>query len=66
MSDTVVKIENLGKKYMLVHKQSQKYIALRDVLMDRAKHLGRCLTRPFSGGAVKASGTAVNWVQYTR
>ncbi|MDR1622001.1 MAG: ABC transporter ATP-binding protein [Synergistaceae bacterium] len=63
MSDTVIKIENLGKKYMLAHKQPQKYIALRDVLVDRAKRLGRRLTRPFSDGvaAAKASGTEEFW-----
>jgi lipopolysaccharide transport system ATP-binding protein len=60
MSDTVIKIENLGKKYMLAHKQPQKYIALRDVLTDRAKRLGRRLARPFSGGAA-APGTEEFW-----
>jgi lipopolysaccharide transport system ATP-binding protein len=57
MSDTVIKIENLGKKYMLAHKQPQRYIALRDVLMDRAKRLGHRLARPFSGGAAAADST---------
>jgi lipopolysaccharide transport system ATP-binding protein len=61
MSDTVIKIENLGKKYMLAHKQPQKYIALRDVLVDRAKRLGRRLARPFSEGVAKAPGTEEFW-----
>jgi lipopolysaccharide transport system ATP-binding protein len=61
MSDTVIKIENLGKRYMLAHKQPQKYIALRDVLVDRAKRLGHRLTRPFSNGETKAPGTEEFW-----
>lgn len=43
MSNTVIKVENLGKKYLLAHKQTQKYIALRDVLVARAKHWGKKL-----------------------
>ncbi|MDR2179194.1 MAG: ABC transporter ATP-binding protein [Synergistaceae bacterium] len=61
MSDTVIKIENLGKKYMLAHKQPQKYIALRDVLVDRVKRLGRRWMRPFSEGEAKVSGTEEFW-----
>ena len=45
MSDTVIKIENLGKKYRISHKQ-QKYLALRDILVDKAKRLGEKIFRP--------------------
>ena len=57
MSDTVIKIENLGKKYRISHKQPQKYLALRDILVDRAKRLGKRLIRPF--GASNASFQSV-------
>lgn len=44
MSDTIIRVENLSKKYQLNHKQSEKYVALRDVLANRAKQLkGRLL-----------------------
>ena len=33
MTNTVIKIEGLGKKYLLAHKSPQRYIALRDVLV---------------------------------
>ena len=33
MTNTVIKIEGLGKKYLLAHKSPQRYIALRDVLI---------------------------------
>lgn len=51
MTNTVIKIEGLGKKYLLAHKSPQRYIALRDVLVDRAKRLGRRLRHPFAKSA---------------
>ena len=39
MSDTVIRVENLGKKYIIGHQQQERYIALRDVISDRAKSL---------------------------
>ncbi|PZD72391.1 Teichoic acids export ATP-binding protein TagH [Acaryochloris thomasi RCC1774] len=43
MSETVIKAENLGKKYIIGYKQAEQsqYKALRDVLADRAKAVGR-------------------------
>jgi lipopolysaccharide transport system ATP-binding protein len=44
MSDAVIRVENLGKKYVLSHqRQEQRYKALRDVLAEGAKSLGRRL-----------------------
>ena len=51
MTNTVIKIEGLGKKYLLAHKSPQRYIALRDVLVDRAKRLGSRLRHPFARSA---------------
>jgi hypothetical protein len=31
MSDTVIKVENLSKKYIIRHQQPQQYTALREV-----------------------------------
>src|ERR1039458_831536 len=40
MSDYVIKIEGLGKKYLLQHQAAGKrYVALRDVLADKAQSL---------------------------
>ena len=42
MSDWIIKAENLGKKYRLQHQaQGQRYVALRDVIAERAKALFR-------------------------
>jgi lipopolysaccharide transport system ATP-binding protein len=41
---TVITVENLGKKYLLNHQSGQQpYVALRDVLSDGARKLGRKL-----------------------
>jgi lipopolysaccharide transport system ATP-binding protein len=39
MSDTVIRVENLGKKYTLDHQQQEQYTALRDVITNSAKSL---------------------------
>ena len=42
MNDVVIRVENLGKKYSIQHQaERQKYVALRDVLADKAKSLFR-------------------------
>ena len=46
---TVITVENLGKKYLLNHQtQRQPYVALRDVIAERATALGRRFLHPFS------------------
>jgi len=56
MSDTIISIEDLGKKYRVHHQvERQKYRALRDVLADAAKGLARRLTSPRSKPAADPS-----------
>ncbi|OUL29877.1 polysaccharide/polyol phosphate ABC transporter ATP-binding protein [Nostoc sp. T09] len=43
MSDTVIKVENLSKKYTIGHQQQESYTTLRDVITNKAK----ALIRPF-------------------
>jgi len=46
MTDTVIRVENLSKKYVLSHQQEgRSYKALRDVIADRAKSLVKPLTQ---------------------
>lgn len=47
VSDTVIRVENLSKKYILNHQQKEQYKALRDVLVNGAKSLGRKLLTPY-------------------
>lgn len=45
---TVITVENLGKKYTLHHQQREQYIALRDVLANGVKSLGKRILSPFT------------------
>ncbi|WP_017317157.1 ABC transporter ATP-binding protein [Mastigocladopsis repens] len=48
MSDTVIKVENLSKKYLLSHQKtgSGSYNSLRDAIADGAKSFGKKLLKP--------------------
>src|SRR5687767_526505 len=35
MPETIIKAENLGKKYLIVHKSDEKYLTLRDQISHR-------------------------------
>lgn len=39
--ETVIRVDGLGKKYILQHKRQRRYVALRDVLTEKAKRLTR-------------------------
>jgi lipopolysaccharide transport system ATP-binding protein len=39
MSDAIIKVEGLGKKYIISHEGGQRYTALRDVIAKKAKGL---------------------------
>jgi lipopolysaccharide transport system ATP-binding protein len=46
MSDFVIKVENLGKKYSIRHEQRERYTALRDVIAHGAKRMARVILSP--------------------
>lgn len=48
MSDTVIKADNIGKKYMIAHQKHDAYTALRDVVAEKAKALGQRIFSRFS------------------
>ncbi len=37
MTKTIIKVDNLGKKYIISHKAPEQYTALRDVITNKAK-----------------------------
>lgn len=39
MSDTIIKVEGLGKKYIITHEGRESYTALRDVISRKAKKI---------------------------
>lgn len=50
MSDIVIQVENIGKKYLLRHQAKERYIALRDVMAAKAAAVGK---RLFELGGIK-------------
>jgi len=48
MSDTVIKVENLSKKYIISHQRQERYTALRDVMANKFKSFGSKIFSPFT------------------
>jgi lipopolysaccharide transport system ATP-binding protein len=55
MSDTVIRVENLGKKYILGHQREERYTTLRDSLSAGAKGLLKPFQRVKSPGSNPSS-----------
>ncbi len=47
----VIKVENLGKKYVISHQKRERYTALRDVITDSVKRTGKRILHPFTSNA---------------
>lgn len=47
MSDTVIRIVGLSKKYILSHQRTRGYKTFRDAISDGARRFGKILTQPF-------------------
>jgi lipopolysaccharide transport system ATP-binding protein len=48
MSDTVIRVENLSKKYIIGHQQQEGYTTLRDVIVNKVKSVGTLGQNPKS------------------
>ena len=40
MSDIVIRVENLSKKYIIGHQKQERYTSLRDTITDKVKSFG--------------------------
>jgi len=43
MNEVIIKVRNLGKKYIIGHQRQERYTALRDVIMESISSLGQRL-----------------------
>lgn len=57
----VIKVENLGKKYLISHKKKERYTALRDVISNSVKEIGRRAIHPFSSSARQGAKREEFW-----
>ncbi|MBW4643789.1 MAG: ABC transporter ATP-binding protein [Goleter apudmare HA4340-LM2] len=46
MSDTIIRVENLSKKYIIGHHQEESYNALRDIISNKVKSIGSFIKNP--------------------
>lgn len=60
MSDTVIRVENLGKKYVIGHQKQERYTALRDVLANGVKGLFHSIQNPLRLGSGQAKSKIQN------
>jgi lipopolysaccharide transport system ATP-binding protein len=49
MSNTIIKVDNLGKSYLIGHEKQQGYVALRDVVAKNTKGFLKGIQNAFSG-----------------
>ncbi len=64
MSDTVIKVDGLSKSYIIGHQAPERYTALRDVIANNARKIGRRLLHPLrssEGGLLAADQTEEFW-----
>ncbi len=46
MSDVIIKVDNLSKKYIIGHQRQERYTALRDVIAQSAKSIAYKIHAP--------------------
>jgi lipopolysaccharide transport system ATP-binding protein len=47
MSDTIIKVEGLGKRYFIGHENQERYVAMRDVISNNVKGFAKNIKRMF-------------------
>ena len=45
MSNTVIRVENLRKKYIIGHQKQERYVSSRDTIADKVKSFGDLFSR---------------------
>lgn len=58
---SVIKIQNLGKRYILSHKPKERYTALRDVLANGVKKIAQRIIHPSAAETSSISGRDEFW-----
>src|SRR5687768_9836066 len=58
MSEPVISVENLGKRYRIAHQRKERYVALRDVLAQKFAFGFRRLKQSFSSSPANSQPAA--------
>ena len=59
MANTIIKVENLGKRYFIGHVKEERYTAMRDVIASNFRGLGKNVKRLFNNNTSSISGNEV-------
>jgi len=59
MSQTVINVQNLGKKYLIGHESKERYTAMRDVIVQNIKGVGKSVKRLFSEHGPGITGSEI-------
>jgi lipopolysaccharide transport system ATP-binding protein len=57
MPDTVIKVENISKKYLIRHEKQERYTTLRDAISNTSKSLAK----KFTGESIQSSSDEEFW-----
>ncbi|OHD19328.1 MAG: hypothetical protein A2086_00945 [Spirochaetes bacterium GWD1_27_9] len=63
--DFTIKVENIGKKYIISHKQKEKYLALRDVIANSFKNIAKKIAGKKEPNPTKEEFWALNDINFT-
>lgn len=55
MADTIIKVKNLGKKYIIHHQTKERYTALRDVIVRNAISMVQSIVKPLNNYGLNPS-----------
>ena len=61
MSDTIIKVENLSKKFIIGHQRTERYTALRDVIVNNVKGAFRKTRELIKGNTMVEGVTEDFW-----
>jgi lipopolysaccharide transport system ATP-binding protein len=59
MSYPIIKVEGLGKRYFIGHEKAERYTALRDVIMNNVKSIGKNFRQLFNDETASISGDEI-------
>jgi len=59
MSETAISVQGLGKKYLIGHENKERYTALRDVIVQNIKGVGKSVKRLFTEHGPGVAGSEI-------
>lgn len=55
---SIIGVQNLGKKYLIRHQETERYTTLRDIIANKSKSLGRKILHPLVPSSLPFAGSS--------